>query len=129
MADIYSTNQVAERLSVSSATIHTWKKRNPERLTEGSHWLKDDKNSLLWTEQGIQALSALKEGNESEPLSEVKEPDIQDLSPLERRYLPLIDMIADAIAPNLQRQLDQKVMGRVKNISTDAQPLTAVECV
>lgn len=129
MADIYSTNQVAERLSVSSATIHTWKKRNPERLTEGSHWLKDEKGSLLWTELGIQALSALKEGNESEPLSEVNEPDIQESSSLERRYLPLLDMLADAIVPKLQRQLNQKVMGRVKNISTDAQPLTAVECV
>lgn len=129
MADVYTTSQAAERLSVSSATIHTWKKRNPDKLAEGNHWLKDDKNSLLWTEQGIQALSALKEGNESEPLSEVNEPDIQEPSPLERRYLPLIDMLADAIAPKLQQQLDQKVMGRVKNFSTDAQPLTAVECV
>lgn len=129
MADVYTTNQVAERLSVSPATIHTWKKRNSERLTEGTHWLKDDKNSLLWTEQGIQTLSTLKEGNECEPLSEVNEPDIQESSTLERRYLPLIDMLADAIAPKLQRQLDQKVMGRVKDFSTNAQPMTSVECV
>lgn len=128
MAEVYTTNQVAERLSVSPATIHTWKKRNPDKLTEGTHWLKDDKNSLLWTELGIQALSNLKEG-ESEPVSQVNEPDIQEPSPLERRYLPLLDMLADAIAPKLQRQLDQKVMGRVKNFATDAQPMTSVECV
>jgi DNA-binding transcriptional MerR regulator len=129
MSEVYSTNQAAERLSVSPATIHTWKKRNPERLSEGNHWLKDEKNSLLWTEQGIQALSALKEGNETEPLSEVNEQDIQEPSALERRYLPLLDMLADAIAPKLQRQLDQKVMGKVKDFATNAQPLTAVECV
>jgi hypothetical protein len=128
MADIYSTNQAAERLSVSPSTIHTWKKRNPEKLLEGSHWVKDDKNSLLWTELGIQALSALKDG-ETEPLSEVNEPDIQEQSALESRYLPLLDMLADAIAPKLQRQLDQKVMGKVQGFATNAHPLTAVECV
>jgi hypothetical protein len=126
--EVYTTNQAAELLSINPATIHTWKKRNPERLILGSHWIKDEKNSLLWTELGIQALSSLKDG-ESEPLSEVNEPDIQEPSTLERRYLPLLDRLADAIAPKLQRQLDQKVMGRVKNFSTDAQPLTAVECV
>lgn len=129
MADVFTTNQVAERLSISTATIYTWKKRNPDRLTEGSHWLKDEKNSLLWTEQGIQALSALKEGNESESHSEVTEADIQEPSALESRYLPMLDMLADAIAPKLQRQLDKKVMGRVKDFSTDAQPMTSVECV
>jgi hypothetical protein len=51
------------------------------------------------------------------------------LSPLERRYLPLIDMLADAIAPKLQRQLDQKVMGKVKGFATNAQEMTSVECV
>lgn len=129
MADVYSTNQAAELIGISPATIHTWKKRNPERLLEGSHWLKDDKNSLLWTEQGIQALSALKDGNETEPLLGMNEPDIQEPSALENRYLPLLDMMADAIAPKLQRQLDQKVLGRVQSFATDAQPLTAVECV
>jgi hypothetical protein len=129
MSEVYSTNQAAERLSISTATIYTWKKRNPEKLTEGNHWLKDEKNSLLWTEQGIQALSALKDGCESEPLSEMNEPDIQEPSTLECRYLPLLDMLADAIAPKLQRQLDQKVMGKVKDFATNAQPLTAVECV
>jgi hypothetical protein len=129
MSEVYSTNQVAERLSISTATIYTWKKRNPEKLTEGTHWLKDEKNSLLWTEQGIQTLSTLKDGCESEPLSEVNETDIQEQSALESRYLPLLDMLADAIAPKLQRQLDQKVMGKVKDFATNAQPLTAVECV
>ena len=128
MADIYSTNQAAELLGINPATIHTWKKRNPERLTEGSHWIKDEKNSLLWTELGIQALSSLKDG-ESEPLSELNEPDIQEPSPLERRYLPLLDMLADSLAPKLQRQLDQKVMGKVQGFANSAQPLTAVECV
>jgi hypothetical protein len=94
----------------------------------GSHWIKDEKNSLLWTELGIQALSNLKDG-ESEPLSELNEPDIQEPSTLERRYLPLLDMLADAIAPKLQRQLDQKVMGKVQGFANSAQPLTAVECV
>ncbi len=116
MSEVYTTNQAAERLSTSPATIHTWKKRNPERLTEGNHWVKDEKNSLLWTEQGIQALSTLKEGDvlssmkesECESLSGVNDPDFQEPSALERRYLPLIDMLADAIAPKLQRQLDQK---------------------
>jgi negative regulator of sigma E activity len=51
------------------------------------------------------------------------------LSPLESRYLPLIDMLADAIAPKLQRKLDQKVMGKVKGFATNAQPMTSVECV
>jgi hypothetical protein len=129
MSEVYTTNQAAERLSISPATIHTWKKRNPERLTEGTHWVKDEKNSLLWTEQGIQALSVLKEGNETEPIPSMNEPDIQGLSPLERRYLPLIDMLAEAIAPKLQRQLDQKVMGRVKGFATNAQEMTATECV
>jgi hypothetical protein len=129
MADIYSTTQAAELLSISASTIHTWKKRNPERLTEGTHWVKDEKNSLLWTEQGIQALSTLKEGNEYEPHSEVNEPDIQALSTLESRYMPLIEMLAEAIAPKLQRQLDQKVMGRVKGFATNAQPMTSTECV
>jgi hypothetical protein len=129
MSEVYTTNQAAERLSTSPATIHTWKKRNPERLTEGLHWVKDEKNSLLWTEQGIQALSTLKEGNEYEPHSEVNEPDIQALSTLESRYLPLLDMLAEAIAPKLQRQLDQKVMGKVKGFATNAQPMTSTECV
>jgi hypothetical protein len=129
MSEVYTTNQAAERLSISSATIHTWKKRNPKRLTEGNHWVKDEKNSLLWTEQGIQALSVLKEGNETEPIPSMNEPDIQEPSPLESRYMPLIEMLADAIAPKLQRQLDQKVMGRVQGFATNAQPMTSVECV
>jgi hypothetical protein len=129
MSEVYTTNQAAERLSTSPATIHTWKKRNPERLTEGTHWVKDEKNSLLWTEQGIQALSILKEGNEYEPHSEVNEPDIQALSTLESRYLPLLDMLANALAPKLRRQLDQKVMGKVSSFATNAQPMTSTECV
>ncbi len=137
MSNVYTTNQAAERLSTSPATIHTWKKRNPERLTEGTHWVKDEKNSLLWTEQGIQVLITLKEGDilpsmqesECEPHSEVNVAHIQALSALERRYLPLIDMLAEAIAPKLQRQLDQKVMGKVKGFATNAQPMTSTECV
>lgn len=128
MSNVYTTNQAAELLGISPATIHTWKKRNPERLTLGSHWIKDEKNSLLWTELGIQALSNLKDG-ESEPLSELNEPDIQEPSLLERRYLPYLDMLADDLAPKLQRQLDQKVMGKVQGFANSAQPLTAVECV
>jgi len=126
--EVYTTAQAAELLGINPATIHTWKKRNPERLTEGSHWIKDEKNSLLWTELGIQALSSLKDG-ESEQLSEVNEPDIQEPSTLERRYLPLLDMLASAIAPKLQRQLDQKVMGKVQGFANSAQPMTSVECV
>jgi hypothetical protein len=51
------------------------------------------------------------------------------LSPLESRYMPLIEMLAEVIAPRLQRQLDQKVMGRVKGFATNAQEMTATECV
>jgi hypothetical protein len=128
MADIYSTTQAAELLSISTSTIHTWKRRNLGKLLEGQHWIKQNE-TLMWTEQGIQALSVLKEGNETEPIPSMNEPDIQGLSPLERRYLPLLDMLAEAIAPKLQRQLDQKVMGRVQGFATNAQPMTSVECV
>jgi hypothetical protein len=126
--NIYSTTQAAELLSISASTIHTWKRRNLGKLLEGQHWIKQNE-TLMWTELGIQALSVLKEGNEYEPHSEVNEPDIQALSTLESRYLPLLDMLANALAPKLQRQLDQKVMGKVKGFATNAQPMTSVECV
>jgi hypothetical protein len=71
----------------------------------------------------------LKEGNECEPHSEVNADDIQALSPLESRYLPLLEMLADAIAPKLQRQLDQKIMGKVSGFAANAQPMTPTECV
>src|SRR6476469_6449414 len=128
MADIYSTTQAAELLSISASTIHTWKRRHLGKLLEGQHWIKQN-DTLLWTELGIQALSILKEGSECEPHSEVNEPDIQALSTLESRYLPLIDMLADAIAPRLQQHLDQKVMGKVSGFATNAQPMTPTECV
>jgi hypothetical protein len=126
--NIYSTAQAAELLGISASTIHTWKRRNLGKLLEGQHWVKQN-DTLLWTELGIQALSVLKEGNECEPHSEVNEPDIQALSTLESRYLPLLDMLANAIAPRLQQHLDQKVMGKVKGFATNAQPMTSVECV
>ena len=128
MTDIYSTAQAAELLSISASTIHTWKRRNLGKLLEGQHWIKQNE-ALMWTELGFQALSVLKEGNECEPHSEANEPDIQPLSTLESRYLPLLDMIAEAIAPRLQQRLDQKVMGKVKGFATDAQPMTPTECV
>jgi len=131
--NIYSSAQAAELLGVSISTIHTWKRRNLNRLLEGLHWVKQN-DSLFWTEQGIQTLSTLKEGGESEahsgecePHSEVNVNDIQEPSALESRYLPLIDMLADALTPRLQRRLDEKVQ---RNLATNnAPPMTTIECV
>lgn len=126
---IYSSAQAAEVLGVSISTIHTWKRRNLNRLLEGLHWVKQN-DSLFWTEQGVQTLSVLKEGGECEPHSEMNVNDIQDseeVSGLESRYLPLIDMLADALTPRLQRRLDEKIQ---RNIATNnAPPMNTIECV
>ena len=133
---IYSSAQAAELLGISISTIHTWKRRNLNRLLEGLHWVKQN-DALFWTEQGIQTLSGLKEGGESEPHSSESEPrsemnvnDIQDFqepSALESRYLPLVNMLADALTPRLQRRLDERVQ---RNLATNnAPPMTTIECV
>jgi len=136
MGEIYTSAQAAEKLGVSVSTIHTWKRRNLNKFQEGAHWVKQN-DALFWTEQGIQLLSGLKEGVESEPHSvecrshsKVNANDIQDLqepSPLESRYLPLVDMLADALTPRLQRRLDERVQ---RNLATNnAPPMTTIECV
>jgi len=128
MSEVYTTAQVAERLGITANTIHTWKRRNLDKFKEGQHWVKQN-DALLWTEQGVQLLSNLKEP-ESEPSSTVNAGDFQDFqepSPLESRYLPLIDMLADALTPRLQRRLDEKVQ---RNLATNnAPPMTTIECV
>jgi len=130
---IYSSAQAAELLGISISTIHTWKRRNLNRLLEGLHWVKQN-DALFWTEQGIQTLSGLKEGGESEPHSSESEPhsemnvsDIQEPSALESRYLPLVNMLADALTPRLQRRLDQRVQ---RNLATNNAPeMTTIECI
>lgn len=60
MSNVYTTAQVAELMGVSADTVRTWKKRNPDKLTEGSHWIKDvENNILLWTTQGVELLKRL----------------------------------------------------------------------
>ncbi len=133
MSNVYTTAQVAERIGVSADTVRTWKKRNTDKLVETTHWLKDESNTLLWTEEGIQALTQVQSGSEPSTGSTndtaTVQPEPSFDTPLLSRYEPLLDMIANAVAPRLQQQLDKKVMGKVQSFSTDAQPLTAVECV
>lgn len=133
MAEVFTTAQVAERLGITANTIHTWKRRNLNKFQEGTHWVKQN-DALLWTEQGVQLLSGLKEGVESEPHSVESEPssslnasDFQEPSALESRYLPLVNMLADALTPRLQRRLDERVQ---RNLATNnAPPMTTIECV
>jgi DNA-binding transcriptional MerR regulator len=133
MSNVYSTAQVAELMGVSADTVRTWKKRNADKLTETTHWLKDESNALLWTEEGIQVLTQLQSGSEPSTGSTNDTATVQAEpcfdTPLLSRYEPLLDMIANAVAPRLQQQLDQKVIGKVQGFATNAQPLTAVECV
>ena len=140
MSDIYSTAQAAELLGISADTIRTWKRRQTELLLEQIHWFKDDSNALMFTEKGVQVLAQFKssdvQDSDSDLQSSSSSSDVQSSdheprasSTLESRYLPLLDMLANALAPKLQRQLDQKVMGKVKGFATNAQPMTSVECV
>ncbi|MGB3205456.1 MAG: hypothetical protein WBB28_10740 [Crinalium sp.] len=139
MSNVYTTTQLAELMGVSGDTVRTWKKRNPDKLTEGSHWLKDQNNALMWTELGVQVLAQLQSGTEPPEGSGVEPPEGSEVQtelepeppdiPLLSRYEPLLDAIADAVAPRLQQQLDQKIMGKVQNFGKKAEPLTATECV
>ncbi len=140
MADIYSTNDAGKILEINPNTIKTWKNRSyKERLIETTHWFNQD-GSTFWTESGMSELRAIQsqlaESDSDSPMNQsATQPESDSdsikaiLSPLESRYMPLIEMLAEVIAPRLQRQLDQKVMGRVKGFATNAQEMTATECV
>jgi hypothetical protein len=124
MSNIYSTAQAAERLGIAADTIRTWKRRQTERLLEGQHWLKDENNSLMWTDQGMQVLAQL-QGSDMNCKDVQIEPASSSLL---NRYEPLIDMLANALAPKLQQRLDNKVLERVQDFG-QAEPLTTTECV
>lgn len=130
---VYTTAQVAELMSVSADTVRTWKKRNTDRLLETQHWLKDEGNTLLWTEEGIEVLTRLQNGIEPPQGSDVNSSEVQTDEPLDMpllsRYEPLLDMMADAVAPTLQQRLDGKIADRLQNFNKKPEPLTAVECV
>ncbi len=133
MSNVYSTAQVAELMGVSADTVRTWKKRNADKLTETTHWLKDESNALLWTEEGIQALTQLQNGSEpstgsTDDTTTVQAEPFSD-TPLLSRYEPLLDMIANAVAPRLQQRLDSKIADRVQDFGKKPEPLTATECV
>jgi hypothetical protein len=140
MADVYTTAQASELVGSSADTIRTWKRRQTDKLLEGTHWFKDENNSLLWTESGIQALIQFQHGAELPQSSDdelLQSSEVQPQSsklelpeiPLLKRYEPLLNLIADAVAPQLQKRLDNKVLDRVQNLGKKAEPLTATECV
>ena len=140
MSEVYSTNQAAELTGISADTIRTWKRRQTDKLLEKQHWLKDENNTLLWTELGVQVLAQLQSGGElpessnDEPptSSNVNDSEVQPepaSSSLLNRYEPLLNLIADAVVPELQQRLDNKIMGKVQNLGKQSEPLTATECV
>jgi hypothetical protein len=136
---VYTTAQVAESLGISADTVRTYKKRNTDKLLETTHWLKDESNALLWTEKGIEVLTILQKGIEPPEGSNVEPPQSSEVqtelepepldNPLLSRYEPLLDMMADAIAPELQQRLDNKIIGKVQSLNKKPEPLTATECV
>jgi len=133
MSNVYTTAQVAELIGISADTVRTWKKRNADKLLETTHWLKDESNALLWTEEGIQALTQLQNGSEpsqgsNNDMATVQaEPSFD--TPLLSRYEPLLETMADAVAPQLQQRLDSKIADRIQDFGKKAEPLTATECV
>jgi hypothetical protein len=55
MSDVYPSNQVAELLQVSSATLRTWKSRKSDQLLENVHWFLSE-GQTIWTSVGLEAL-------------------------------------------------------------------------
>ena len=139
MADLYTTAQVSELTGIPSDTVRTWKRRYADKLLLNQHWLKDESNTLLWFEQGIEVLKQLQSGGElpqsSNPellqSSNLNCSEVQDepSSSLLNRYEPLLNLIADSVAPELQQRLDNKIMGKVQSFGKKAEPLTSTECV
>jgi len=136
MADVYSTNQVAELLGVSGSTIRTWKQRKPDILLEGVHWINQD-SGIFWTQAGLDELTGIKAGatvsvsesqrsasHSAEVLPNTQEPEVSQLL---ERYQSLVDLLAKAVAPQLLPALDKAVVAEMR--SSIARPMTTIECL
>ena len=126
MADIYSTNQIAELLSTTAATVRSYKSRHKDQLVEGTHWLNQD-GQTLWTNAGFEALQLLK-GDAPSVATDATDSVADDAQPdILRRYIPLVESVASAVVDNLLGRIDASVTRKLG--SAIATPMTATECV
>ena len=127
MAEVLSTNQVAERLGIAPGTVRTWKKRYEKQLIEGQHWVSQD-GSNYWTITGLEFLTAIKNGS-PETLPDPEDETVSDSTetPLLERYSSLLDAIAQALTPNLLDRLDRAVMTNIKQ--SVSKPINQNDCV
>ena len=134
MSEIYSSNQVAERLGIAPGTVRTWKKRYEKQLIEGTHWVNQD-GSTMWTQAGLEVLqgetasvldneTASVLGNETVSVAELRRSETDD--PL-GRYSPLVESVSQAITQGLLTRIDKAVTGNIR--TAIATPMTAQECV
>lgn len=131
--EVLSTNQVAEILGTTPATVRSLKSRHKDQLFEGTHWVNQD-NQTLWTNAGLEALQILRNATPTEAeaprqayqdedpsVAEDEQPDIL------KRYAPLVEGVASAVAEGLLGRIDRAVSSKVK--VAIATPMTATECI
>jgi len=143
MGEVYTSAQVAQQIAVSAGTIRTWKARKADQLIEGQHWFQQD-NQTLWTEAGVAALKLISatvsanikpgmdnpetlETGETDSLETLETPTVSDSLLSLKRYAPLVQALAEAIAPRLIGEVDRAVVSEVKQ--SIARPMTPAECV
>ncbi|HEY9692222.1 MAG TPA: hypothetical protein V6D15_08465 [Oculatellaceae cyanobacterium] len=133
MSDIYSTNQMAEMLSTTAATVRSYKSRHKDQLVEGTHWINQD-GQTLWTNAGLEALQLLKGASPTEadlPRLEMQEEETSaaedNQHDILKRYIPLVESVASAVADRLLGRIDRAVSNKIG--TAIATPMTATECI
>ncbi len=66
----YTTKEAAEKLGISPNTIRSWLSKFPDKFLLGVHVIKEN-GVNRWTEEGLKALEAHKNGEEPEVLEPV----------------------------------------------------------
>lgn len=120
MNQLYTTKDAAETLSISPSTIRTWKSRQSDRFIEGTHFVKGDAGSVLWTDAGINELRLIASPDETQAV-----PPTEEEGGILQRYDTLLDEIADAISPHLMDRLDHKVTQRLV-VSVSRKPVNSI---
>jgi hypothetical protein len=120
--EVLTTAQAAEFLSVSPATLRTWKSRKADLLVEGTHWINQD-GTTLWTQAGLEALQGVSPETASVADSETVSVSGDPLG----RYSPLVRSVAEAITQGLLGRIDNAVTDNIR--SAIAKPMTSTECV